>query len=194
MRHSKSKNRLNRFTSWRKATILSMARNLVIYQRIRTTKAKAKAVRPVIEKLIHLAKKNTLTAKRAAFKILNDHRLVSTLFSEIGPRFAKRTSGYSRILSLGRRRGDDAELVLFELTEIKKPEAKKAKKSKVSKEPQEGLKADTSGQAKEHTQQEDSGKQKTEIATKEKPPISKQPSKKFLGGLRKIFKKERDSL
>ena len=124
MRHKKQRNLLNRFTSWRKSTLYSLARSLLIHQRIRTTLHRAKAVRPLAEKLISLAKLNTLAAKRQAAKILNDHQLVSMLFSDIGPRFAKRQSGYTRIINLGVRRGDDAKLVIFELTEIKEKKIK----------------------------------------------------------------------
>jgi len=161
MRHRLKRLQLNRNTSWRKATLKSLARNLLIQQSIKTTKTKAKAVKPLADKLISLAKLNTLSARRRAFSILGEHRLVSLLFNDIGPRFKDRIGGYSRIISLGARRGDSAELVILELTEIKKKELKKPK---------------------------------TDVAVKQKPPITKKPPKKFLGGLRNIFKKKSDSL
>ncbi|MBN1913835.1 MAG: 50S ribosomal protein L17 [Candidatus Omnitrophica bacterium] len=185
MRHAKAKNRLNRFTSFRRATIISMARNLLIHQRIRTTKAKAKAASPLVEKLISLGKNNSLAAKRYAYKILGEHRLVSFLFSDIAPRFSNRNGGYTRILNLGTRRGDSAKLVLFELTEIKEKE-KKPKKAK----PEAEIKPGT--EIKEAPVE--AHKPKTEAAVKEKPTAKQKPTKKFLGGLRGIFKKERDSL
>jgi len=190
MRHRISRLQLNRFTSWRKATLKSLARNLITYQSIRTSLHKAKAVRPLVEKLISLAKRNTLTAKRQAFKILGDHKIVSQLFKEIGPRFVKVHSGYTRIINLERRRGDNAELAILELTEIKKKEIRKPKKEKEARGQQvkEEKSEVTPALAKEEQ------KPKTEAAVKEKPPISKKPSKNFLGGLRNIFKKERDSL
>ena len=124
MRHNKARNQLNRFTSWRKATILSLARSLFIYQRISTTAARAKAVRSTIDKLITMGKQNTLAKKRQAYKLLGDHKLVSMLFNDIAPRFINRQGGYTRLLLLGKRRGDDAQLAILELTEIKE----KAKK------------------------------------------------------------------
>jgi len=177
MRHNKSRFQLNRFTSWRRATVLSLVKNLIIYQSIRTTKVKAQAAKPVAEKLISWALSNTLAAKRQANKILGDHKLVSILFNEIGPRFKGRLGGYTRILGVGRRRGDNAEVVIFELTEIKKKEQKKQPKKEKEEKPLEEKKPE---------------------APQEKPPVthpeSKKAPKKFLGGIRRIFKKERDSL
>jgi len=176
MRHAKFKYQLNRFSSWRAATLKSMAKNLLIHQSIKTTRTKAKAVRPLIEKLISLAKLNSLAAKRRAFKILGDHKLISLLFNDIGPRFNVRIGGYTRILNLGARRGDNAQQVILELTEIKKKEPKKHKEKKEV-QPEEEKKPEVI-------------KEKPPVP----PPIKKMPSKNFLGGLRKIFKKERDSL
>jgi large subunit ribosomal protein L17 len=177
---------LNRFTSWKEATLKSLARNTIIHQSIRTTASKAKAARPTVEKLIRLAKENTLFAKRQAYKILNDHALISHLFNEIGPRFKDRASGFTRIINLGNRRGDDASVVIFELTEIKqKVKVKKAKKETQKETPEE--------QAVEKPAAEE--KPRTDTAVKEeKHPEKGKPQKKFFGGFKNIFKKERDSL
>ncbi|MDD2679475.1 MAG: 50S ribosomal protein L17 [Candidatus Omnitrophica bacterium] len=190
MRHKKKKLQLNRFTSWQDATIKSLARNLLIYESMRTTLQRAKAVRPLAEKLVALAKSNTLAAKREAFRILGDHKLVAMLFNEIGPRFAKRASGYTRIINLARRRGDDAKLVIFELTE-QKVKVKKVKKAKEAKA-EEADKAVEEG--REPAAEEKKAEKPRETAVQEKAPQTKKPSKKFLGGIRSIFKKERDSL
>ncbi|MFH1441827.1 MAG: 50S ribosomal protein L17 [Candidatus Omnitrophota bacterium] len=190
MRHKKRKFLINRNTSWKKATLVSLTKSLLIHQSIKTTKAKAVAVKPVVEKLITLAKDNTLAAKRHAYKILCEHKLVSYLFNDIGPRFNKRSGGYTRVLNLGQRRGDGANIALLELTEIKKKEVKKHKKSEDKQKDKitAGYPA-TAGSVTEET------KTKTEIAEKEhNHPGEKKASKKFLGGIRKIFKKERDSL
>jgi len=193
MRHKKRRLQLNRFTSWQEATIKSLARNLILHESMKTTLHRAKAVRPLAEKLISLAKSNTLSAKREAFRVLGDHKLVALLFNETGPRFAKRASGFTRIINLARRRGDDAQLVIFELTEIK-PKVKKVKKEKVKE-----AKTQESSKAQEVTSEtqgalEEKKVDTHEAALKEKPPVTKKPSKKFLGGIRSIFKKERDSL
>jgi len=176
---------LGRFTSWHDATIKSLARNILICQSIRTTLTRAKASKGVVEQLITLAKKNTLSGRRQAQSILGEHKLVNLLFNEIGPRFSKRTSGFTRIISLGRRRGDNAETVIFELTEIKKKE-KKVKQPKQAKEVHD-IKASEVKEAPET-------KKETKVAVAEKPMDEKKPPKKFMGGLRTIFRKKSDSL
>lgn len=191
MRHAKAKNRLNRFTSWRKATLKSLARSILIYQSVKTTKAKAKAAQPLIEKLITLAKKDSLFAKRQAYAILCDHSLVSLLFNDIGKRFSNRVGGYTRILGLGSRRGDNADMVIFELTEIKKKEKRKpTKKEEAVKEEAKAGKPSASVEEKPAEEK----KLKADVAVKEHPVETKRPNKKFLGGIRNIFKKKSDSL
>ena len=189
MRHAKKRLQLGRFTSWHDATIKSLAKNMVTYQSIKTTSARAKSSKQIIEKLITLAKKNTLFARRQAQRILGEHSLVNLLFNEIGPRFAKRNSGFTRIISLGRRRGDNAEMVIFELTELKKKEAKMLKHAKEEK-PLVTEETEKVVEAKEASEQ----KKETKPAVKENPVDQKKPQKKFMGGLRTIFRKKSDSL
>jgi large subunit ribosomal protein L17 len=155
------------------------------YQTIQTTLKRAKAVQPLVEKLLSLAKADTLDARRRAFAVLGDHKLVSHLFKELGPRFSGRTGGYTRIVNLGRRRGDNAECVIFELTEIKKKEKAKKQHLKEGK-PQ--------AQAKEVPGEALKTEAKPQPETKHKHPEEKRPGKKFFGGFKNIFKKERDSL
>ncbi len=160
--------------------MISLSRNLLIHQGIRTTKTKAKACLPLVERLITLGKKNDLASRREVFSILQDHKLVQTLFSEIAPRFNGRNSGFCRILPLGFRRGDGARFVILELTEKRKEEKKEeakrpAKKTGAKPTPKEEIPEVQAKPAK-------------------KPPKVSKPTRKFLGGLRKIFKKERDSL
>lgn len=137
-----------------------------------------------MEKLISLAKKNSLSAKRQAYKILNDHKIVSVLFNEIAPRFANRASGFTRIMGLGLRRGDNAEMVILELTEIKQKEIRKPKKEKEAKPKEETM---APGEIKERPGEE-------KPVTPQRPPAKEKPKKKFFGGIKSIFKKERDSL
>jgi large subunit ribosomal protein L17 len=189
MRHSKKRYQLGRFTSWHDATIKSLARNMVICQSIKTTATRAKASKQLIEKLITLGKQNSLFARRQAQKILGEHRLVNLLFNEIAPRFSGRNSGFTRIISLGKRRGDDAQMVIFELTELKKKEPKKIKPAKEAKTPE--LSPEIAP-----TEEKSLPEQKKEPrpAIKDKPLDEKKPQKKFMGGLRTIFKKKSDSL
>ena len=175
MRHAKIKHQLNRFTSWRKATLISLAKSLILHQSVRTTKAKAKAAQVLAERLISLGKQNTLTAKRRAFSILGEHRLVNILFNDIAVRFPNKNAGYTRVIQLGNRRGDSAPIAILELTEIKKKERRPAKEKK---------------EAKPEPDQQ----QKPQAPTKEKPPLEKKAPTTFLGGIRRIFKKERDAL
>lgn len=144
----------------------------------------------MVEELISLAKANTIVAKREAFRLLGSHPVVAQIFKELGPRFAQFKGGYTRIIQLGNRRGDDTRLVLLELTQIVKKERKKHKKEKEAK-PEVISKAEG---PKEKPVEEKKEERRPTVAVKEKPPITKKPTKKFLGGLRSIFKKERDSL
>ncbi|MDD5042673.1 MAG: 50S ribosomal protein L17 [Candidatus Omnitrophica bacterium] len=194
MRHAKRRYQLGRFTSWHDATIISLARNIIINQSIKTTLHRAKASRQAIEKLISLAKENTLFARRRAQEILGEHRLVKVLFEEIGPRFSKRAGGFTRIIGMGKRRGDDAEMVILELTEIKKKEIKKSKSAKKENKPVHA-KNDEAEPAESRPVEEGAEKEKSaDPAVKEKPAKGRKPEKKFIGGIRNIFKKKSDSL
>ncbi len=190
MRHAKKRLQLGRFTSWHDATIRSLARNMIICQSIKTTLTRAKASKQMIDKLITLAKRNTLFARRQAQRVLGEHKLVNLLFNEIGPRFANRSSGFTRIISVGKRRGDNAEMVIFELTELKKKEPKKTKLAKEAK-PQAAQEAE---EVTEEKIAQEEKKQAPKAVTKEAPVDQKKPQKKFMGGLRTIFRKKSDSL
>ncbi len=137
MRHGIAGNKLSRNSTLRKATMRDIAIATLIRQRIETTKAIAKQGRKLVDRLITMGKKGTLSEKRRAFAVLCDHQLVSDLFEKIAPRFRSRQGGYTRIMQLGNRRGDNAHMVLLELTEkeeiVVKPtaEQKATKKSKV---------------------------------------------------------------
>ena len=192
MRHAKHAYSLNKSFSLRKALVISLAKNLLKYQRIKTTKNRAKATRVVVEKLITMGKEGSLAKKRMAYEVLGDHKLVSLLFSDIAPRFKTKTGGYTRILNLGTRRGDSADMVIFELTQIKE-----IKKKLVSKKEAKPVSEEIGDESpKEKIAPEDKPKIETAVAEKatEKHPSHNKPAKKFLGGIRNIFKKERDSL
>jgi len=141
MRHKISGNRLGRNSSLRKATIRDIAKATLISQRIRTTKDKAKEARKMVDRLITLGKNGTLADKRRAFAILCDHKLVSNLFNDTAPRFKERAGGYTRIITLGNRHGDNAQLAFLELTEkveviISEPKSTAdAKKEKIESDP-----------------------------------------------------------
>lgn len=94
-----------------------LAAQLFVHERIDTTEAKAKAVRPVAEKLITFAKRGDLAARREVLRKIPDRDVVHKLFSEIGPRYAERNGGYTRILKLGQRKGDGAPMARIELVQ-----------------------------------------------------------------------------
>ena len=115
MRHRKSGRQLNRNSSHRKAMFSNMASSLVKHEIIKTTLPKAKELRSVIEPLITLAKTDSVANRRLAFARTRDKEVVGKLFSEIGPRFADRPGGYTRILKCGFRTGDNAPMAYIEL-------------------------------------------------------------------------------
>ncbi|HSR41113.1 MAG TPA: 50S ribosomal protein L17 [Longimicrobiales bacterium] len=117
MRHRKKGRNLSRTSAHKRATLRNMATNLFRHERIRTTKAKAKELRPYAERLISLAKKGDLHARRQAARKIQDREILGKLFDDLGPRFADRPGGYTRILKLGPRKGDAAEMALIELVE-----------------------------------------------------------------------------
>lgn len=117
MRHRKAGKKLGRSGGHRRALYRNLLTELFRHERIKTTAAKAKAIQPHSEKLITLGKKGTLHARRLAAGRLNDPEVVKKLFDEIAPRFQERKGGYTRILKLGHRQGDNAPMVLIELVE-----------------------------------------------------------------------------
>ncbi len=117
MRHAKTGRKLGRDASHRKALYANLAGSLIEHGRIRTTEAKAKAVKPIAERLITLGRRGDLAARRQAAAYLRSGDVVHKLFAEVGPRFADRPGGYSRIVKLGPRQGDAAEMVYLELVD-----------------------------------------------------------------------------
>src|SRR5947199_1682706 len=116
MRHRRDRGKLSRSASHRKALFMNLAREVIDHERIQTTEAKAKAVKPEVERLITLAKRGDLHARRQALASLGqDKFVVYKLFEEIAPRYTERAGGYTRILKLGPRKSDSSEMVYLEL-------------------------------------------------------------------------------
>lgn len=127
--------KLGRERDTRRALFRSLTAALVKNGKIRTTKTKAKAVQPMVDKLVLLARKGDQASYRRAYAILgNDKKTTKTLFKKVAPKFKKRDSGFTRIIKLGRRRGDDAMEVSLEWVEKFETEKKEAKKDKKEKE------------------------------------------------------------
>ena len=117
MRHRKAGRRLGRNSSHRKAMFRNMATSMLLHETIRTTVAKAKELRRVVEPLITLAKEDSVANRRLAFSRLRDKEVVGKLFKELGPRFKERPGGYLRILKTAPRPGDNAPMAIVMLTD-----------------------------------------------------------------------------
>ena len=117
MRHQRAGKKLGRDSAHRKALYSNLAGALIEHGRIKTTVAKAKAVRPIAEQMITLGRRGDLHARRQALAYLRSQDVVHKLFSEIAPRFAERNGGYTRVVKLGPRQGDAASMALLELVD-----------------------------------------------------------------------------
>ena len=115
MRHQKTRHKLSRSASHRKALLANLCKEVIQHERIKTSEAKAKAVKPELEQLITLAKRGDLHARRQAVAFLRQKPVVKSLFEDIAPRYAERPGGYTRIIKLGPRLGDAAEMAYIEL-------------------------------------------------------------------------------
>ncbi len=115
MRHRKKGRKLSRTASHRRATLRNMATSLFRHERIETTTARAKELRPYAERLITLARRGDLHSRRLAGRKIQDRQVLGKLFDDIAPRYSERPGGYTRILKLGNRKGDAAEMSLIEL-------------------------------------------------------------------------------
>jgi large subunit ribosomal protein L17 len=138
MRHLISGHKLGRNPAHRRATLRNLVTNLVEKERIQTTLLRAKAARPLAERLITLGKRDSLHARRQAASFLQTPNATKKLFADLAPRFADRPGGYTRIIRVGWRIGDGAELAILEFigSELKKKD-KKQKKQKLEEAPEE---------------------------------------------------------
>jgi large subunit ribosomal protein L17 len=127
MRHGHGLRKLNRTSSHRVAMFRNMTNSLLRHEMIKTTLPKAKELRRVVEPMITLGKHPSLSNRRLAFNRLRDREMVSKLFGELGPRYAKRNGGYLRILKSGFRLGDNAPMALVELMDRPEPKEAEAK-------------------------------------------------------------------
>ena len=137
MRHRKASLKLNRTSSHRNAMFRNMVTSLFKYDRIRTTDTKAKQLRVWADRLITLAKRGDLHARRQALSIVREKDIVHKLFDEANERFGSIPGGYTRIVKVGRRRGDAAPISIVELAALEKTKKKKAKKKKAVEPPAE---------------------------------------------------------
>jgi large subunit ribosomal protein L17 len=143
VRHHKSGRKLGRDASHRKALYANLTGALIEHGRIKTTVAKAKEVRPVAEQMITLGRRGGVPARRQALKFLRSQDVVHKLFSDVGPRFKDREGGYSRIVRIGPRLGDAAEMAYLELVDFTpeasapRPRRRREEDAEVEQEPAE---------------------------------------------------------
>lgn len=167
MRHGMVNRKLGRTASHRLALFRNQLASLIEHERIATTLPKAKELRPLIEKLVTLGKKDSVHARRQAARMVADETLIAKLFDTLGPRFAERPGGYTRIIKLGQRRGDAAEMALLEFVGYELPSDQKASPAASSKK----------ASKKKAEPKEAEGGEEAETAAEEKP-AKKTASKK----------------
>jgi len=142
MRHLVAGKKLGRNSAQRKALLRNLVTSFLEKERIRTTLAKAKATRPLAEKMITLSRTNSLHARRRALRFIFKEDVVKKMFEEIGPRFSERPGGYTRIVKLGPRDGDGTEMAMLEMvgSELTKKSKKKSAKDKAKEKVKEKTK------------------------------------------------------
>ena len=176
MRHGMANRKLGRTSSHRNAMFRNQLASLIESERIITTLPKAKELRPIAEKLITLAKNDSVHARRQAARSIPDDALIAKLFDTLGPRFSTRPGGYTRIMKLGARRGDAAEMAILELVE-RSPEKTEAKQTETSEKPAKKKAASK----KEAPEEEPAAEEKPKRAAKKAAPKAKKkeaPAKK----------------
>ena len=134
MRHLKAGRKLGRTTSHRKALLANIATSLFEHKSIVTTAPKAKEARRVVERLITFAKKGDLASRRQVLKSVKDKTLVKELFEKIAPKYESRKGGYTRVIKIGFRKGDNAPLAIFELVGFEGAQAEKIEKARQKRE------------------------------------------------------------
>lgn len=181
MRHNVAIKPLGKDSKHRKSMLNNLASDLIKHERIKTTRLKAKELRPFVEKIIHRGKTDTLHNRREVYKKIKSTTVLKKLFEDIGKRFETRTGGYTRIYRLGRRKGDGAELAIIELVEEllvntsedkpKKDKASTKKETPESKSETEVVNDDP--EVKEKTEEKESNEAKVEDKAEEEVKAEK---------------------
>lgn len=198
-------------TARRNATMINMVSALFTHQKIETILARAKEVRRLAEKLITMSKTDTVASRRKVYMVLNDRDLVSKLFKEIAPLCKNRTSGYTRIIQLGYRRGDGAQMAIIELTDkkiVEKVSKKKTKGKEEAPEPKKSAKKPAQSDAKKPVEksENETDEQNIKHIPKSKPTLQEEKmaekakseerkmsgQKGFMKNLRGLFRKRGD--
>jgi len=183
MRHQNRVAKLGRTASHRKALMMNLAIALIKHGKIKTTDAKARELRRVVERLITYGKRGTVHHRRLAYKVLHDRSVVKTLFDHIAPQYADRNGGYTRIIKLGFRDNDSAAVSLIEFVDYRLPGEKKSGKSEKKPVTSKKTKTETAKTVKETKARKTKKKEEpqevvTEPAVEEKPAEEKEESAK----------------
>lgn len=201
MRHQKTRRRLQRHGSQRRALLNSLVTALFKYQRINTTQVKAKEAQKVAEQLITLGKTPSLHTRRQAFELLGDHSMVKKLFDEIAPLFTERAGGYTRVIRSGHRVGDAAPMAILELVEkttsyekdqkerLVRIKQKRDIKEKSNESQAEVGHADHSDESTQPVK-ESKGEKAKDLSQKEPVQKDSKNKKSFVKGLQKFFKRK----
>jgi len=177
MRHQKKRIKLGRTAEHRKALLSNQVCSLIQHQRIKTTLAKAKAVRPLAERMVTLGKNGSLHARRTALATLRQKNAVKKLFDDIAPRSAERNGGYTRIVKLGQRKSDSAPMAFIEWVDVAEVvEDKPAKEKKAKRKEAEPQPKQTEPERVEPTKEEPTAKE--EPATAPAPAEEPKPKKR----------------
>lgn len=176
MRHRKTTPTLQRSPSHRKAVLRTMVTQLLRHERLRTTQAKAKALRRVAEKMITLGKRESLHARRNAARTIRDKGVVKKLFDDLAPRYAQRPGGYTRIIKLPSRPGDGADMAIIELVEAEM-ETKPRREDKPSAGPRTAAQDAAAAAAAAETEAEEATEEEPEVEAADDSAIeeSQQP-------------------
>ena len=190
MRHLKTGRILGRSPSHRKALLNNLVTSLVKHERVVTTLAKAKELRPKAEKMITLAKKGCLSSRRIALKSMKNKEALAKLFDKLGPRFSNRNGGYTRIFHLGQRNGDAAKIAILEWVELETKETREAKETKGKKESKDKKEAKETKSKKETKDKKETKEMKKTKANKEAKETKETKDKKEAkGNKKKVAKK-----
>ncbi len=203
MRHRIAHRKLGRTTEHRMALLRNLAASLISHERIRTTEVKAKELRPFVEKLVTLGKRDSLHARRRALAILPQKATVKKLFGEISPRFSARPGGYTRILKLGPRQGDGALMAFIEFVDYRFEGAEapalsakeKSTEKKAAEAAEEEVEAEPEAEAKKKPAKKASKKKTSTKTTKSASGTAKKTAKKAVtkkASKKKATKKKTD--
>ncbi len=178
MRHQKKTIKLGRTADHRRALLANQVCALIQHQRIKTTLAKAKAVRPLAERMVTLGKNGSIHARRRALAVLRQKNIVKKLFDDIAQRSAQRNGGYTRIVKLGARKSDSARMAFIEWVDAEHIAEEKPKKEKAKRKEPEAKLQETASEAEQLTREEPKAEAPTPTQEEPAPPAEEPKTKK----------------